>query len=162
MERRVERRHRGQVGQQLAHGADGGDGPRVVQRRQVGDRVEVVDHLVVEPDRLAEPRATVHHPVPDRVEAGPLRASRVGQERAQRIEVTGTVPPLDGVRGDHALVVEHAQLEAARSGVDDQDAHGRSGLGVSRDGWLVWTCGPSPGPHCQSRTSGRSSPCSRM
>ena len=35
---------------------DRGDRPRVVQRRQVGDRVEVVDHLVVDPHRRAVAR----------------------------------------------------------------------------------------------------------
>jgi len=52
-----------------------------------------------------------------------------------------------------ALTIEHAELEAARTGVDNQDAHPQA---------RCETPAPSPPGQIQSRTSGESSPTARV
>jgi hypothetical protein len=89
-------------------------------------------HLVVDRDGLAEALAAVDDPVPDGVRA---------PELGQRLVEPGGVGAQ--VRGALEVVVgaEQPQLQAARSRVDDEN--------------------PQNG-QTQSRTSGGSSPCSRV
>src|SRR6266581_2768392 len=85
----------------------------------------------------------MHHPVTHRVNAG--------QPAEELPELPGVRAAVPGVHlelgGDLVTVAEHAQLEAAGSGVDHQNA-GHGGLAA--------------GCQHQSLTSGRSSPCSRV
>ena len=122
---RSRRPHRGQRGERL----------RLVQRRQRGQLLQGAGDLVVDHRRRAEALAAVHDPV----------AGRVGvTERVER--GADVVAGRQVARAEQLVAVaEQPQLEAARAGVDDQDAHPRQ----------------SPGS-LQSRTSGGSSPCARV
>ena len=98
----------------------------------------LVDH-----DRRPERRPSVHDPVPGDVD-GPERVERV-------IEASVVDTPVVGVevdRGrDRVVVLDHAQLQAGRAGVDDEQPHE-----------------PVGGSNChdQPEISGGSSPCSRV
>jgi hypothetical protein len=92
-------------------------------------------HLVVDHRRCAEPLPAVHDAVPRRV------------GRAERVERRADILAGLEIAGAERLVAvaEQPQPEAARAGVDHKDAHARQ----------------FPGS-LQSRTSGGSSPCSRV
>ena len=63
----IEARHGGHRGEHCLHGVQGGERLRLVQRRQVGQRLKPLPDLVVHPDRSGVQRAAVHDPVPDGV-----------------------------------------------------------------------------------------------
>jgi hypothetical protein len=113
---------------------DPGDRPRVVQRGEIADRLQVVDHVAVDPGRLGVPGPTVHDAVADRVD--PLDAV---EELLHRLEMAAALPTLDRVAVLDPAVPQDRQLQAARPGVDDEHAH-------------------YAGSHFHSATSGMSSP----
>src|SRR6185437_5562374 len=113
----------------------GGERLGLVERREVHELVELVDHVQVEHDRAGERGAAVHdamahgvraaQPVDGRVE---LQRVRPGGRRRQVLAAEQLV-----------VLTEQAELQAARARVDDQDLqYGQT----------------------QSRTSSMSSPCS--
>jgi len=73
----------------LAHGADARDRSRVVQRREILDRVEVVEHVVADTYRLGQSRTAVDDAVPDRLEVVDLP-----EEAADRFKVVHSIPAL--------------------------------------------------------------------
>jgi len=129
--------------QQLAHRAQPGDRLRLVQRRQRAQRRQLVEQVVVDDGRPVPAGPAVDDPVADRVDrTGP------GEQLAHGAGLPRTVPPLEPQLLGPVLLVHHGQLEAARPGVDDQDPT-RHQPSVAQS------------PITQSRTSGRSSRCSR-
>ena len=130
-------RHRA-VPARVAHAA-----ARARSRRRAGDA----------PHRRRAPRA---ESPPRRGPAGgrqrrhrrPARRSRAAQRSDQRRRRS---PAASSMR---VVVVDHAQLQAARAGVDGEDAHRSDRRGVGRP------VRAHPG-HRQSRISGMSSKCSR-
>ena len=148
----------GTSGQDRVHRGQRRERLRLVERGEVGERPQVRLDLVVEEDRPAVPRPAVDDPVadrPERAEAGDGLGDgrRVGRPaRGRQV----------GRRDDVVGRVEDAQLEAARPGVDDEDAGGgvARGAGVAasdRPGALAAYAGQA-----QSRISGASSPSSRV
>ena len=136
----VEARDLRHVRQRPRDGVDGRQRLRLVKRRERGQLAQRRQHLVVEPDGRAEALAAVHDAVPDRVR----RLGQLGERLRDRLGSTTDAErraraPQLGVVG-----VEQRQLEAARPGVGDEDAHAQLAGQV------------------QSRTSGESSPCSRV
>ncbi len=97
---------------------DAGQCPRLVQRCQVGQLGDSRRDRVVEHRRPGVAAAAVHDPVTDRVGAG-LAAQEVTE-----ITVAWTAVPRIEVKpgGDLVSRAKHADLETARSGIDDQDA----------------------------------------
>jgi hypothetical protein len=103
---------------QAAQGADGRHGGRVVEGGQVGERLQPAGDVVVDQHALAELGSAVYDPV-----AGGVRLRHA-------IEKAGKGGPrVVGRRKvlcrEYIGAVEQSQLEAARPGVDDQDAHDR-------------------------------------
>ena len=98
------------VGQQFARLADQLHGARLVQRCERGECEQPSLHVVVDHDGFREFRAAVHDPVPDG------RDPVVGRNERREVVVLGG--------RDDVVTVEDRQLEAARSRVDHQDAHG--------------------------------------
>ena len=160
---RRERRVKGRV--------EAGDGRQL--REQPGDGIERGQRLGLvqggEIDELAQVRLDGRvdpHRARDSARRharcdGRSRRPRPAASRARR--AARHRPPLPAVPGAPArrvrvvLPVEQRQLEAARAGVDDQDAQARGYPGAPG------TAGPvlAPGQR-QSMTSGGSSPCSRV
>ncbi len=118
MKRRVEAGNGGQPGQRGLRGLDPGQGPRLVQRRQVGQVRDSRDHRLIDDRGADEPAAPMHHPVAGRVKAG------LGTQELAEVGVVGAAVPGVDVQRRDGLVrrAEHAELEAARPGVDDEDA----------------------------------------
>ena len=120
---------------------DRGDRAWLVQWRKRQEVGELADDDVVDDDRSRERQPTVHDAVPDHVD----RARLVGQLRDARVVA---VPLREIVfRDNRIVIVEDRQLERARPGVDD-----KTFIAVASRALV----------HCQSRTSGRSSPNSRV
>jgi hypothetical protein len=119
MKRRVETRDRGHVRQEPGYGVESLEGLRLVQGREVGERLQPPPHVAGDKHRPRIQRPAVHDAVADRVHR-PGRLDRVRERRclgsaaAQRGQVRGGC---DGV-----VAGEHPQLEAARPGVDDEHA----------------------------------------
>ena len=118
VERGVEAGDRGHCGQRDTDRLDPGQCTGLVQRGQVGQRADPGHHVVVDRRGRSEPVPAVHDPVPGRADAG-----QPAQECPQA-GVVRTAVPGGQVRRRHHLIRrgEHAQLEAARPGVDHQDA----------------------------------------
>jgi hypothetical protein len=75
--------------------------------------------MIVEEDGLPEHRTTVDDPVPGRLELRVLI-----NEGAERIAHVRRVWANEILGCDHPVcVVQQAELEAARTGVDDEDVH---------------------------------------
>ena len=99
------------------HGSERGQGLRLVQGREVRERLQPLHDAGVDPDRSREDRPAVDDPVADGVHRsqapdGVLELGGVGDASGRR-EIGGAV---DGV-----TAAEHPQLEAGGSRVDDQD-----------------------------------------
>ena len=131
MERRVEGGHLGYPGECHQRRPDRLDRDRVVERGEVGEPVQLIEHHVVDERRGREPRAAVDDPVTDRLD----RADRDALDHEpleERLEV-GHAPlgpgrigtPFERRReqGIPAVAVEHARLQRARARVQDEDAH---------------------------------------
>ena len=121
MKRRVEAGDRGHARQGGRNRVQGRQRLRLVQRRQLGQRSQLALHLPVDQHRLAKPLATVDDAVPDGVGvAEPVVAER-GPQRSW-VDARLRRRKLDG--GDGILAIaQQAQLERARAGIDDEDAH---------------------------------------
>ena len=139
MECRVEGGHLGHPGECHQRRPDRLDRDRVVERGEVGEPVQLVEHLVVDERRGREPRAAVDDPVTDRLD----RADRDALDHEpleERLEV-GRAPlgpgrigtPVERRReqGIPAVAVEHARLQRARARVQDEDAHRAASCAVS-------------------------------
>ena len=149
VEGRVEAGHCREAGQRPADGIEGGQGLRLVERRQVSERAQLAHDTLVDDHGLDELRATVHDAVADGVdpaEAAPARPSAAAPHRPARAARAGRA-----AASTRSVGVEQAQLQAARAGVDHQDLR----IGTAR------VTAPTAG-QVQSRTSGASSPCSRV
>ena len=119
MEGRVEAGDLRHGGKDAAHRRDAEQGLGLVERREVGERGDTVGDRVVDQHRVAELGSAVDDPVPDGLD--PLHA--VERSRDDR-RVAGAARRVEVARGDERVVlVEHAQLDAARAGVDGEDAH---------------------------------------
>jgi hypothetical protein len=111
--------------------------PRLVERREICERREPRDDRVVEPRRGVVLGAAVDDAMPD------------GVERRERVERAADVGVVDAAArelqidrsGNGVVRLEPPQLQAARAGVDDQEA-----------------CAAQ----VQFRISSESSPCSRV
>jgi hypothetical protein len=90
------------VGKRLPSLGDRLQRPRVVQRRELGQRLEAPGHEVVNDDRLLELRAAVDEAVRGRRDLGGRLRQRLNLRRRP-------------VRGDEV------ELQARRPGVDDED-----------------------------------------
>ncbi len=89
-----------------------------MQGRQVGEPVQPAADVGVDHDRLAELLATVDDPVAGGVERPEVR-ERPGQVALRHLPDRGQVGPTDDLVG----IVDQPQLQARRSGVDDQHPH---------------------------------------
>ena len=122
------------------------------ERREGGDRGA---HAIVDARRAGKARAAVHDAVTDRLGLAAAAAARAGQRTAQRRGMAAgigvRIPALLAALQDRvAGGVDERVLEAARAGVDDEDAQPGATTQAA-------ACG-----QVQSRTSGMSSKCSRM
>ena len=148
----VEAGDRRRVGQELRDRVERRQRAWLVQWREVGERFEPAPDLVVDQHGRAKAFATVDDAVADGIDLARLTHC-VGQRRrsgfaAQRRHVG---------RPGELVAVEHTQFEAARACIDDQDTAG----GRRRRPPAV-TIGIGHLAQPQSRTSGMSSPCSRV
>ena len=106
------------VGRELGHGVERGQRLGLVQRRQVGERLELGPHVAVDHHRLPVALAAVDDPVPDCVEAPQLL------ERPTQVVVAQPVDRGQVLGAEHVVVVAHQpQLQARRTRVDHQDPH---------------------------------------
>ena len=138
MECRVEAGDLRHLGQQRAQCPNGSNGFGLVQRGQVRQRLQVVDHGVIEHDGSAVDGAAVNHSVANRFEltSGIDELLKFLRRRIRR-------PPLERPCGDLLRTVQDLQFEAARARIHYCDARGhrQPAMSESRD---------------QSRTSGMS------
>ena len=129
----------GTPGSAISAAPDRLDRDRVVERGEVREPIELVEHLVVDERRSREARPAVDHPVTDRLD----RADRDALDHEaleERLEV-GSAPlgpgrvctPFERGReqGIPAVAVQDARLERARAGVQDENAHRRRTRAVS-------------------------------
>ena len=139
MERGVEGGRLGHPGECHQRRPDRLDRDRVVERGEVGEPVQLIEHLVVDERRGREPRPAVDDPMTDRLDRAD-RDALDNEALEKRFEVgraalgPGRVgAPLERRReqGIPAVAVEHARLERARARVQDEDAHGAANGAVS-------------------------------
>jgi hypothetical protein len=146
VERGVEAGDRRQGGASLGRRRGGGQRLGLVQRGERGQPPQLVREGLVEPRRRAAP-AAVHDPVGDRV-----GLPQALQRRCQGLGIELAAVELDLVNpGDAVVAVQQPQLDRARPRVDREHPHGGHPA----------QAGGRPGSR-QSRTSGASSPCSRV
>ena len=72
--------------------ADAGEAGRVVERCELGERVDLGDDVGVDHDRFDEPRAAVDDPVPDGADAVE-RGARVVERALHRVVARSAVSP---------------------------------------------------------------------
>ena len=143
VERGVEAGHRGRAGQHGGHRVERGERLGLVQRREVGERLEPPPHLGVDEHRRGVQRPAVHDPVPDRVHRAERLDRRLDRRRCRRRRRAARAGRRRPSPRRHGA--EDAQLEAARPGVDDEHPGCRvASMGYAR--------------HVQSLISGASSP----
>ena len=130
MKRRVEARDRGYARQLSADELERPERLRLVERREICDRLEAPQDGLVDDDGLDELRPAVNDAVAD------------GVDSLERVEID--------VRVHHVVPVENRELEAARPRVDDEDARASVLPGDSQcapGGWrypMRVTRGPAP------------------
>jgi hypothetical protein len=116
VERGVEAGGRLDAAEPARHGVDGGERPRLVQRREGDQLLQPAAKVVVDPGRRPEVLAAVHHAMPDRVWRREPVESLCGERRA--------AGPVDRPLGDRPIVcVEYPELQAARARIDDEQPH---------------------------------------
>ncbi len=131
VERGVETGDRGDIRQQGAHGVDGCERACLVYWRKVSELGKRRDNAVVDQDRGGEAVATVYHPVADGTGIG--GAAEAINECDKFLARRLAVPWLHVQRRFDAVTrAEQAQLQAARTGVNDQDAHQDRSATVTR------------------------------
>ena len=137
MERRVEAGDLGDARQRAPHRGERREGFRLVERRELGEVAKRGLDGLVDHHRLTEALAAVDDAVSRHV--GWRR--QLPERRRDGIVVHGCTRCLELARPELGVVgADEGELEAAGAGVGYEDAHG----------------------HRQSRTSGGSSPCSRV
>ena len=161
---------------QPGQGVDAGDAARLVQRGEFDQGGDLVADGAVDADRFPEVGAAMHDPVTDRVDGG-MRAIRQGAS-APRPPGSGSAVGRGGESGGSPrgragrvwgrsprrrrraasrprLVLRKRGAELQKRGrAAVQRQHGSLGAGFAHD--------PLAAPAPQPRTSGRSSPCSRI
>ena len=183
VERGVEDRHLGYVGEQLAGDHHPLEVGRVVQRSEGHQLSHLVDQRVVDENRLGEAGAPVHDPMTHRCHLGVGQRRAVGvervQHRGQRLLdrgalalggmpvvagrvlqlATGLADPLDrpGRRRRAGLGVDEAVLQGRRSRVEDQHvgAHERPWAWIAVIA-MVFTMSRTVAPRDKSLTGLRS------
>src|SRR5690554_780047 len=136
VERGVEDGDVRQVGQRLPRGTDAEHVRRVVQRRQVGEFVDLTLDLVGDESRLGEARSPVHDPMADRGER--VLGAQVVENLAHSGGVVGCFavgfpdafdqPAHGGLAG---VEVDQLVLDRGGPGVDDEDLHRGCSVGAS-------------------------------
>ena len=127
VERGVEAGDRRDPGQHPADELQCAERLRLVERCKVAERVQSPQHAVVDPHRPDELVAAVNDAVADRVDRAALF------DRLTDGVLLGAAPRRREVlRHRHGVVVEDGQLQAARTGVDDEDAHVNDSLKLGR------------------------------
>jgi hypothetical protein len=91
VERGVEAGHRGHVGQHRAHGVERGERLGLVQRREVGQRLEPLAHLCGEHYGRRVQRPAVHHPVAHRVDRAERLDGRLDRRAARGVVKSAAV-----------------------------------------------------------------------
>ena len=138
MERGVEAGDRGQPGPRPLGRGDRGERLRLVERRERRQTLQLRDERGVEPRGAGAPPA-VDDPMRDGV-----RRPELGERGAERRRVDVGAGGGGLVLAEPRVVrADQRELDAARAGVDAEDAHQRAGS-------------------VQSRTAGGSIPCSRV
>ena len=139
VECRVERGRLGHPGECHQRRPDRLDRDRVVERGEVGEPVELIEHLVVDERRGREPRPAVDHPVTDRLDRadGDALDHEALEERLE-VGVAALGPGRVGApfergreQGIPAVAVQDARLERARARVQDENAHRAANRAVS-------------------------------
>ena len=118
-----------------------GQGLGLMQGGEVGQVPQLLAYVIIDQCRAGEDRSAVHDAVTGHVGLAPAIQKLAQPESVQ----SGGPGRQVGAPGDGVLVVEQAQLEARRAGVDDQYRHRQ----------------PRPG-QVQPEIAGSSSPCSRV
>ena len=115
----VETGHLGQVRKKRPQCLNSGQARWVVQGGQVGQGLQGRIGARVEQDGLPEGGATVDNPVPGCIDGRILLA-----EGAEHIAEFGSGESREVLCGHEIVVaVEQAELEGARTGIDDEDVH---------------------------------------
>ena len=127
MERGVEAGDGGNVRQNRADELERAKRLRLMERSQVGERFQPPQDPVVDPHRPDELVAAVHDAVADRVDR-PAPFHRL----AHRVRLGAAARHRQALRRHQRVVVEHRQLQAARTGVDDENAHVTDSLQLNR------------------------------
>ena len=118
MERGVEAGDGRNIGQDCVDELERAERLRLVERCEVGERVDPPKDSVVDPHRADELVAAVDDTVADRVDGSePLH------RLAHRLLLGAAARDRQVLRRHQGVVVEDRQLQAARAGVDDEDAH---------------------------------------
>ena len=116
VESRVEAGDDRQLRAQLTQRAHRRQRRRIVQRRQLGDLGQLLQHVGIHHCAAVEIGASVHHP-----HNGGVEVARVGQERLQRVQLGLAFERLQVfLRGHPVVPLQHAQLQRAGSGIDYQ------------------------------------------
>ncbi len=139
VECRVEGGRLGYPGECHQRRADRLDRDRVVERGEVGEPIELIEHLVVDERRGREPRPAVDHAVTDRLDRA--NGDALDHETLEEGFEVGIAPlgpgrvgtPFERGReqGIPAVAIQHARLERARAGVQDENAHRAANRAVS-------------------------------
>ena len=108
----------GTSGQDPVDELEGAERLRLVERCEVRERVEPPEDAGVDAHRPDELVAAVDDPVPDRVDC-PEPPHRL----AHRLLLGAAARRGQALRRHQSVVVEDRQLQAARAGIDDEDAH---------------------------------------
>ena len=122
MEGGVQARHSRDTREQLARGGYTRQCCREVQWCEIRDGDQVADDLAVDADGRAQARSSVDHAMPDGLDPVQL-VDRNGEPRL--------VEPALGsfeltIRENGVVLVDQADLEGARTSVEDQDAQAAS------------------------------------
>ncbi len=123
VERGVEAGNLHDIGHRGSHLGKRRQRRRLVQRRQRGQRGQLLGHPVGDDDRIDERCSAVHDPVPDRAECA--QPGQVTDSRTDLARVRAARPGAEIDRGQHAVIrPEEAKFQAGRPRVDHQNVHG--------------------------------------
>ena len=119
VKRGVEAAHLWDAGQEPGDQFERTKRGRLMERREVGQRVQLPKRRRVDHGRIDQLAATVHDAVADGIEAAAALELRTERRLVRMPRLERNVSRLLQV----VVLVEERELEAARAGVDDQDAH---------------------------------------
>ena len=152
----VEARDLRHVRQRSSDRVERGQRLGLMKRRERRQLAELGLDVLVDDHRIAKALASVNDPVPGDVGGG----GQLGESGRHDVGLDHSARCRELTRPELAVVrVEQRQLQAARPGVHHQHAHVWRYPGTPRAGS---SRADSPPGHVQSRTSGGSSPCSRV